>query len=87
MEKSAYIRKNVETCHSNTEASRYQKSGLTEEKVKLNSSGFNKLMDYRGIGNEPRNNLKNSFSKESVMEVRHAYAGERFVTTHGVERS
>lgn len=32
MDRSAYIRQNVETFHNNTEASRYQESGLTEKR-------------------------------------------------------
>lgn len=44
-------------------------------------------MDSRGISQEARSDLKNSFSSNSRMEVRHANAGERFVTTHGTERS
>lgn len=87
MDRIKYIRQNVEQFHSNTAASRYQKSGLTDQSAKLNNAGFNKLMDYRGINQEARNELKNSFSPNSQMEVRHAHAGERFVTTHGTERS
>lgn len=45
------------------------------------------MMDYRGISQEARTDLKNSFSSNTRMEVRHAHAGERFVTTHGMERS
>lgn len=87
MEKNEYIRQNVEQFHNNTVASRYQQSGLTDQSAKLNNAGFNKLMDYRGISQEARNDLKNSFSSNTRMEVRHAHAGERFVTTHGTERS
>lgn len=87
MDRSTYIRQNIENCHKNTAASRYQESGLTGEKAKLNHNGFNKLMAQRGISNEVRNDLRNSFSKGSEMQVRHAHAGEQFVTTHGIERS
>lgn len=87
MDRRDYIRRNVEIFHNNTAASRYQQSGLTDQSTKLNTAGFNKLMDYRGIGQEARSDLKNSFSSNSRMEVRHAHAGERFVTTHGTERS
>lgn len=87
MDRSEYIRQNVEQFHNNTATSRYQQSGLTDRSAKLNNAGFNKLMDYRGISQEARNDLKNSFSTNTRMEVRHAHAGERFVTTHGTERS
>lgn len=87
MEREKYIRQNVEQFHNNTAASRYQQSGLTDQSAKLNNAGFNKLMDSRGISQEARSDLKNSFSSNNRMEVRHAHAGERFVTTHGTERS
>lgn len=87
MDRSEYIRQNVEQFHNNTAASRYQQSGVTDQSAKLNNAGFNKLMDSRGISQEARSDLKNSFSSNSRMEVRHAHAGERFVTTHGIERS
>lgn len=87
MDRSEYIRQNVEQFHNNTVASRYQQSGLTDQSAKLNNAGFNKMMDYRGISQEARTELKNSFSSNTRMEVRHAHAGERFVTTHGTERS
>lgn len=87
MERNEYIRQNVEQFHNNTAASRYQQSGLTDQSAKLNNAGFNKLMDSRGISQEARSDLKNSFSSNNRMEVRHAHAGERFVTTHGTERS
>lgn len=87
MDRSEYIRQNVEQFHNDTAASRYQQSGLTDRSAKLNNADFNKLMDSRGISQEARKDLKNSFSSNSRMEVRHAYAGERFVTTHGIERS
>lgn len=87
MDRSEYIRQNVEQFHNNTAASRYQQSGLTDQSAKLNNAGFNKMMDYRGISQEARTELKNSFSPNSTMEVRHAHVGERFITTHGTERS
>lgn len=87
MEREKYIRQNVEQFHNNTAASRYQQSGLTDQSAKLNNAGFNKLMDSRGISQEARSDLKNSFSSNNRMEVRHAHAGERFVTTHGIEKS
>ena len=71
MEREKYIRQNVEQFHNNTAASRYQQSGLTDQSAKLNNAGFNKLMDSRGISQEARSDLKNSFSSitewKSVM--------------------
>ena len=61
MDRSEYIRQNVEQFHNNTVASRYQQSGLTDQSAKLNNAGFNKLMDSRGISQEARSELKNSF--------------------------
>ena len=87
MDRSEYIRQNVEQFHNNTAASRYQQPGVTDQSAKLSNAGFNKLMDSRGISQEARSDLKNSFSSNSRMEVRHAHAGERFVTTHGIESS
>ena len=87
MDRSEYIRQNVEQFHNNTAASRFQQQGVTDQSAKLSNAGFNKLMDSRGISQEARSDLKNSFSSNSRMEVRHAHAGERFVTTHGIERS
>lgn len=87
MDRSEYIRQNIEQFHNDTAASRYQQSGLTNQSAKLNAAGFNKLMDHRRISQEARNDLKNSFSSNTRMAVRHANAGERFVTTHGTERS
>ena len=74
MDRGEYIRQNVEQFHNNTAASRYQQSGLTDQSAKLNNAGFNKLMDSRGISQEARSDLKNSFSSNSRMEVRHAHA-------------
>lgn len=87
VDRSEYIRQNIEQFHNNTAASRYKQLGVTDQSAKLSNAGFNKLMDSRGISQEARSDLKNSFSSNSRMEVRHAHAGERFVTTHGIERS
>lgn len=74
MDRNEYIRQNVEQFHNNTVASRYQQSGLTDQSAKLNNAGFNKLMDSRGISQEARSDLKNSFSSNNRMEVRHAHS-------------
>lgn len=84
---SDYIRKNIEDTHKATESSRIRKTGLTDRKVKLNSKNFDKLMKQRGLSKQERNELKKSNVQGAEMQVRHAKAGEQFVTTHGMERS
>lgn len=86
-DRSEYIRKNVEASRQATEASRIRKSGLTDRKVKLNSQNFDKLMKQRGLSKQARTDLKNSNLQGAKLQVRHAKAGEQFVTTHGTERS
>lgn len=86
-DRSEYIRKNVEASRQATEASRIRKSGLTDRKVKLNSQNFDKLMKQRGLSKQARTELKNSNLQGAKLKVRHAKAGEQFVTTHGTERS
>lgn len=86
-DRSEYIRKNVEASRQATEASRIRKSGLTDRKVKLNSQNFDKLMKQRGLSKQARTELKNSNLQGAKFQVRHAKAGEQFVTTHGTERS
>lgn len=86
-ERAEYIRKNIETNRHATESSRIRKTGLTDRKVKLNSKNFDKLMKQRGLSKQARTELKNSNVQGSEMQVRHAKAGEKFVTTHGTERS
>ena len=67
--------------------SRYLEKGLTEQKAKLSSKNFDKLMKNRGLSKENIAQLKASMQKGTEMQIRHAKAGEKFVTTHGVERS
>lgn len=86
-DRASYIKKNVETSHQATESSRICKSGLTDRKVKLNSPNFDKLMKQRGLSKQARIDLKNSNLQGTKLQVRHAKAGEQFVTTHGIERS
>ena len=86
-ERSEYIRKNVEKSRKATESSRIRKKGLSDHKVKLNSKNFDKLMKQRGLSKQARANLKSSNDKGTQMQVRHAKAGEQFITTHGMERS
>lgn len=86
-ERAEYIRKNIRASKKATETSRINKTGLTDCKVKLNSKNFDKLMKQRGLTKQARTELKNSNAQGSQMQVRHAKAGEKFVTTHGTERS
>ncbi|BDZ79872.1 hypothetical protein [Claveliimonas bilis] len=86
-ERAEYIRKNIRASKKATETSRINKTGLTDRKVKLNSKNFDKLMKQRGLTKQARTELKNSNAQGSQMQVRHAKAGEKFVTTHGTERS
>lgn len=85
--KSDYVRKNIEDTHRATESSRIQKTGLTDRSMKLSSKNFDKLMKQRGLSKQERNELKKSNIQGERMQVRHAKAGEQFVTTHGMERS
>lgn len=62
-------------------------SGLSDKKAKLSSKNFDKLMTERGLSKEDAASLKASNQSGTSMEVRHAKAGEKFVTTHGTERS
>lgn len=79
-----YIKNNVEESRKAIEASRINKRGLTDRKMKLNSKNFDKLMKQRGLSSKSMETLKQSCAQ---MQVRHAKAGEKFVTTHGSERS
>lgn len=87
MSRKTIIEKNVEASHKASESSRYMQNGLTDKKVKLSSKNFDKLMSKRGLSKEDTASLKASNQAGSPMEVRHAKAGEKFVTTHGTERS
>ena len=81
------IEKNVQTSHEASKSSRYMQSGMTEKRTKLSSKNFDKLMAERGLSKDDAASLKASNQQGSSMEVRHAKAGEKFVTTHGTERS
>lgn len=81
------IKKNVQNSHTASSTSRYMQGGLTEQKVKLSSKNFDKLMKQRGLSTEEIANLKASTQQGISMQVRHAKAGEKFITTHGTERS
>lgn len=81
------IKKNIEINHQAIKASRINKNGLTDKKVKLSSKNFDRLMMERGIPEETRTALKKSNDQKVKLEIRHAKAGEKFITTHGKERS
>lgn len=87
MSRKTTIEKNVQASHEVSKASRYMQSGLTDKRAKLSSKNFDKLMTERGLSKEDAASLKASNQSDSSMEVRHAKAGEKFVTTHGTERS
>lgn len=91
-EDSAYVsknnnRKNVQASREASKSSRYMQNGLTDKRAKLSSKNFDKLMGERGLSKDDVASLKASNQSGSSMEVRHAKAGEKFVTTHGTERS
>lgn len=81
------IRKNVKSSHEASSTSRYMDTGLTDQKVKLNSKNFDKLMRQRGLSKKERESLKATTEKGIQMQVRHAKAGEKFMITHRMERS
>lgn len=87
MSRKRTIEKNVQASHEATKSSRYMQSGLTDKRAKLNSKNFDKLMAERGLSKDDAASLKASNQPGTSMEVRHAKAGEKFVTTHGTERS
>lgn len=45
------------------------------------------MMEQRGLSKDEISSLKASNDWSSGMQVRHAKSGEKFVTTHGTERS
>lgn len=87
MSQKRTIEKNVQASHEASKSSRYMQSGLSDKKAKLSSKNFDKLMTERGLSKEDAASLKASNQSGTSMEVRHAKAGEKFVTTHGTERS
>ncbi len=87
MSQKRTIEKNVQASHEASKSSRYMQSGLSDKRAKLSSKNFDKLMAERGLSKEDAASLKASNQSGTSMEVRHAKAGEKFVTTHGTERS
>ena len=81
------IKKNIADTLAASDASRYQKSGLSDKRAKLSSKNFDKLMQQRGLSDDAIKDLKKSSVQGTSMEARHAKAGEKFVTTHGTESS
>lgn len=87
MSRKKIIEKNVQASHKASKTSRYKQSGLSDKRAKLSSKNFDKLMAQRGLSKDDAASLKASNQSGSTMEVIHAKAGEKFVTTHGTERS
>lgn len=87
MSQKRTIEKNVQASHEASKSSRYMQSGLSDKRAKLSSKNFDRLMAERGISKDDAASLKASNQQGTSMEVRHAKAGEKFVTTHGTERS
>ena len=66
MDRSEYIRQNIEQFHNNTVASRYKQPGVTDQSAKLSNAGFNKLMDsiyYRAL-----NRIKGYIRDDSLSD-------------------
>ena len=65
--------------------SNIRKEGLNYNKVKLSSKNLEKLLKNRGLSETEIDTLKKSFNLKDKLEVRHAKAGEKFMTTHGMQ--
>lgn len=87
MSRKKTIEKNIQASYEASKSSRYMQSGLSDKRAKLSSKNFDKLMAERGLSKEDAASLKASNQPGTAMEARHAKAGEKFVTTHGTERS
>lgn len=84
---SETIKKNIQNSHDASCVSRYMQSGLTDQKVKLSPINFDKLMEQRRLTAREHTNLKVSSQQRISLQVRYVKVGEKFVTTHGTERS
>ena len=54
------IKKNIADTHAASEASRYQKSGLSDKRAKLSSKNFDKLMQQRGLSDDSCRSISGS---------------------------
>lgn len=81
------IKHNIQSSHEASQSSRYSQEGLNYKRHKFSSKNFDKLMIQRGLSQEEISSLKASMEQGQPMEARHAKKGEKFITTHGVERS
>ena len=81
------IEKNVSESHAATQSSRYKYTGLTDQRTKLSSKNFKKLMQQRGLKKEDIKTLQESSTKGKALSVRHAKAGEKVVITHGTQNA
>lgn len=79
------IQKNISDSHTATQGSRYKCKGLTNERSKLSSKNFKKLMQQRGLKKEDITALQESSTRGKSLSVRHAKAGEKVVITHGTQ--
>lgn len=86
MADSKTIHRNVKKSHVASSSSRIKEEGLSPRKAKLSPKNFDRLMEERGLPEADRKALSTSMDKKT-MTVRHAKAGEEFVTTHGTENS
>ncbi len=86
-EEKQWIKSNVEKSHYASVKSRFQQAGVTREPTKINAKNFEKILEQRGLSKEERQQLLKSADRSEQMTARHAKAGEKFVTTHGIERS
>ena len=80
------IKSNIQSSHKASQSSRYSQEGLNYDRHKLSPKNFEKLMTQRGLSQEEISSLKASM-EPGQTEVRHAKRGEKFITTHGIERS
>lgn len=81
------IQKNVSDSHAATLSSRYKCKGLTDQRTKLSSKNFQKLMKQRGLKNDDIKTLQASVTKGKALSVRHAKAGENVIITHGTQNA
>lgn len=85
MSDKAKIQKNISDSRTATQSSRYKCKGLTNERSKLSSKNFTKLMQQRGLKKEDIKTLQESSTRGKSLSVKHAKAGEKVIITHGTQ--
>lgn len=80
-----HVKNNIKNCHEASMTSNYEKGILSQKECKLNSKNFDKLMSNRGLSEENIDDLKCSIDWKKDVTARHAKAGEKFLTTHGID--